>query len=123
MKRDMDLIRQILVHLEGLDQPALQTVPEFEGSTQARVLEHIRLLIDAGLITAVDATTFGGPNYINIKMTWAGHEFVTVVRDDEIWKKTKQGASKLGSWTFALLADLATGLIKAKAASLGLPIS
>lgn len=122
MKRDMDLIRQILIHIEELPQAALQNVPDFEGYTTARVIEHVRLLIDAGLITAIDASTLSGPDYINIKMTWHGHEFINTIRDPEIWKKTKAGASKVGGWTVGLLAEIATGYIKLKAAELGLPI-
>jgi hypothetical protein len=34
------------------------------------------------------------------------------MRDPEIWRKTKEGASKAGGFTVSLLADLAKGLIR-----------
>jgi len=122
MKRDMDLIREILIHIEELDQATLHSAPELEGHSNQEVIEHLRLLIDANFITAIDAGTMSGPEYINIKMTWAGHDFANLIRDPEIWKKTKAGALKLGSWSVRLLAEIAAGFVKMKAAELGLSL-
>ena len=57
------------------------------------------------------------------RITWAGHEFLDTVRDPEIWRKTKNGADQLGSWTIKILADMASGYVRAKAQELGLPLA
>ena len=77
-------------------------------------MAHAQMLVSGGYID-VDRHT--------IRISWAGYEFLDSVRDPDIWRKTKEGAQKMGSWTVKLLADIATGFIKAKAIELGLPIS
>ncbi|MBD2841317.1 DUF2513 domain-containing protein [Erythrobacter rubeus] len=56
-------------------------------------------------------------------MTWEGHEFLDKVRDPEIWRKTKKGASELNSWGVKLIGEMATGYIRAKATELGIPLA
>ena len=42
-----------------------------------------------------------------------------VLRDPEIWKKTKGRAEAIGSWTFEIVKELAKGFIKQKLAQYG----
>ena len=115
MKRDMDLIREILLWMEGEGNGAFLPT-EFPPLANPQVLmEHLQILKSGGLLET--AGKFG------VRISWEGHEFVDKVRDPEIWQKTKDGASKVGSWSIKLLADLAAGFIRAKAAELGLPLS
>lgn len=123
MKRDMDLVRSLLLAIETDGKPTLSKVPTFEGFDHKTVAEHVRLLIEAGWLTAIDASSFGGTNYFDLGLTWDGHDFLDKVRDSEIWGQTKAGAKKVGSWSIALLGELAVGYAKAKMASLGLPIA
>ena len=46
------------------------------------------------------------------------YNFLDAVRDLEVWKRTKEGASKMGGWTFGLLKDLGTAYLKHKAKDL-----
>lgn len=48
------------------------------------------------------------------RLTWEGHDFVDAVRDNDIWKKTRQGANAAGGFSVDLLKDLAKGFIKKK---------
>lgn len=120
MKRNMDLIRELLLHIEDHGNPELRDVPELEGHSLNVVLYHIKLLIQAGLVTAIDAGTFDGPDYMQIEMTWQGHEFLSSVRDPEIWRRTKEGAGKVGSWSLGMLAELAKAVALAKMKEIGL---
>ncbi len=122
MKRDMELVRDLLLKIEAEGAPALDVVPAMAGFDEGVVIEHVRLCYDAGLISAIDATTLDGRDYMELELTWYGHEFVDQIRDPEIWAKTKAGASKVGSWSIGIIGELAVGFIKAKAATLGLPI-
>lgn len=123
MKRDMDLIRNLLLAVENSPDARLRWSPKLEGYTEEEIAEHFRLGFDAGLF---DGTKFqplsGPPQFASIALTWSGHEFLDTVRDPEIWEQTKAGAAKLGSLSLGMLAEIAAGYLKAKAASLGLPM-
>lgn len=122
MKRDMDLVRQILLAIERDGTPELRRAPDVEGYSPQQVTHHIALLSQAGLISAIDASSTSGKAYIQIGLTWDGHEFLDDIRDPEIWRQTKAGAAKVGSFSFGLFADLAKAAVVAKAQSLGFPI-
>jgi hypothetical protein len=118
----MDLVREILMAIEMEGAPSLASVPDLPGHSDATVTHHVALLLEAGLVTAIDASSMDGRDFIEIGLTWHGHEFLESVRDPEVWRKTKAGAAKVGSFSIGLLADLAKAAITAKAQSLGLPI-
>ncbi len=119
MKRDMDLVRQLLLQIEQNGSPALSNVPSMEGFDNDDVVHHVTLLRQAGLVKAIDASSFDGVDYLQIEMTWQGHEFLDDVRDPEIWKKTKEGAGKVGSLSLGVLADIAKAAVAAKMKDLG----
>lgn len=114
MKRDMDQVRSLLLWMEEQDTDMflLQMLPGFPD--QEATIGYVMMLESGGFLSRSAKGT--------IRMTWAGHEFLDQVRDAEIWRKTKAGAEKVGSWSMKLLGDLATGYIRAKAIELGLPL-
>ncbi len=71
---------------------------------------HMRLLVDAGYLDLTPTQFEGSFNFRGL--SWKGHDFLDSVRDDEVWRKTKQGALAAGGFTFELLADLAKGFVK-----------
>lgn len=75
---------------------------------------YIQLLLSGGLLESSQRSVY--------RISWAGHEFLDSVRDPEIWRKTKDGATKVGSWSLKLLGEMATGFVRAKAVELGLPL-
>ena len=119
MKRDMDLIRTILLKIEEQGDPQLRRVPTIQGADEHTVRSHVGLLLDAGLVRAIDASTYSSRDYLEIGLTWEGHEFLDNIRDPEIWRKTKSGAKKVGSFSIGILAEIARAAITAKAQSLG----
>ena len=109
MRRDMDLIRNILLSTESDDFGNLE---EVDGKTLAF---HVALLEEAGLLRAY--ITFDGDEqptgYIIRKITWSGYEFLDSIRDKTIWEKAKKYVLKPGaSWTFVILAEYLKGEIK-----------
>lgn len=118
MKREMELIRQILLVGEAWHDA---TIPVFDvpGRDNQTIDAHIKMLADVGYLKAV--TSDRGGHY-GWRITWNGHEFLDEVRDPVIWQKTKDGAEQVGSWSIKLIGDLASGFIRAKAIDLGLPI-
>lgn len=124
MKRDMDLVRSILLRLEDSDKIRNGTGILSDLADDILVQGHLELLSDAGFVEQKNWKPH--PDGVTMRMgwriTWEGHEFIDTVRDPEIWRKTKVGAEKLGSWTIKILADMATGYVRSKAQELGLPL-
>jgi hypothetical protein len=123
MKRDMDLIRQLLLRIEELPLDAASSPAEsvlslnasreplcLHGESPADVHYNMKLLADAGFIDLHPTQFAGGFNVRGL--TWRGHDFLDSVRDDLVWKKTKEGALAAGGFTFELLTSLAKGLVK-----------
>lgn len=90
MKRDMDLVRHILMAVEDSRSPVSAEDIVAKPWTMDDVFYHIRLmeahgLLDAGLLDADDS-----PYYCVVSgLTWEGSDFLDAIRDDGIWKKTK----------------------------------
>jgi Hypothetical protein (DUF2513) len=117
VKRDLDLIRDILLDIEE----NVRLNPDeygysFDHPDQEAVAYALYLMVDHRLISADHCQASGLPHgiYADIKITWSGTEFLDSVRDGEIWKKTKQGVKEAGGFTFDLLKALAKGLVKKK---------
>ena len=91
MKRDMDLVRSILLKIEASeDDPRVGIrLGSFEGHSAIEVSYHVKLLTQAGLIEARDRSTFGGFSWVPQQLTWDGHEFLDAARSDNLWKQAK----------------------------------
>jgi hypothetical protein len=110
----MDLIREILLWMESQPDDAFSLGEFPDMSRREDVIGHVVLLRSAGYLYESQKGF--------VRMSWEGHEFLDKIRDDEIWRKTKEGASRVGSWSVKLLADLASGYLRTKALELGLPL-
>lgn len=92
MKLDMDLVREILQQVE--DDPAADGTGfvkvRVEGRTPQEISYHVQLMEEKGLLMAHDmSNTRDGLVYLPTRLTIAGHEFLTVARNDTLWNKTK----------------------------------
>jgi hypothetical protein len=118
MKRDMDLVRELMLRLESYpmnmgDVFSLQPGDKelaVEDFTEHQIEYHLGLLREIGFIECPGSQPMLGITYAGL--TWAGHDFLDAVRDPEIWRKTKRGAEAAGGFTVDLLVDLAKGLIR-----------
>lgn len=106
MKRDLDLVRLILIAIENSadDEPGSIRLPRHEVDP-LHLAYHIRLLHEGRLIHAVENR---GSAIVPHSLTWHGHEFVTAIRDDGIWQAIKaiEGGAG-GNLPFAMLYELA----------------
>lgn len=89
MKRDMDLVRQILLVLEDHEHGHPPATIDLPGYTEEAVGYHLMLMGEAGLLVVTETTCFNDPSpqAIVTRMTWAGHEFVANARNETVWKK------------------------------------
>lgn len=86
MKRDLDLVRQLLFVIESSETAALNHVYGLSPGDQ-RVQYHLRLLVDAGLARGVGLT---GEGSVCVRLTWDGHEMLELVRNESLWERAKR---------------------------------
>ncbi|EGC1288331.1 DUF2513 domain-containing protein [Salmonella enterica] len=108
MVRDMDLIRRIVLTLQGKgdehDTIPLETmwkVNQFDYKFNAE------LLLKSGLVEGEGSTLYG--------LTWAGHDFADSIQNEVLWDKVKAVVIDSGNgWTFSLLQEFISAEIKKK---------
>jgi hypothetical protein len=86
MKRDMDLIREILIEVEKL--PAMQmwnSRPLLEHDDR-EVFAHVKLAEEAGLLIASYAT---GYSAMVQRLTNAGYDFLEASKIPTLWQRAK----------------------------------
>lgn len=108
MKRDFDLIRTILFRVEELDAFQTHKPEPLDGYPEAVVLEHIELLIEAGLIEAnvIRFADNRNGHYSVRRLTWDGHDFLDSIRADTVWAKVRSQLLKpMGGVAFGLLKE------------------
>lgn len=89
MKRDWDLIRKILIEVEGLGDTR-SAVEQIDGTDYEAVSYHIHLMIDAGLVEGQCTQGMDGPlRCYASALTWEGHEFLDKIRSATFWNKIK----------------------------------
>jgi hypothetical protein len=67
------------------------------GAAQLQIEYQVLLLHEAGLIWAIDAKTTKAPlAMLQVRLTMAGHEYLDAIRDEEGWRRTKEGALATG---------------------------
>ena len=115
MKRDMDIVRAILVVVEtqeaGVHISGVPTVGEASAET---VAEHIRIMKDADLLYAEVIGSSDQGYVVHIfGLTWKGHDFLESVRNDTVWQKVCGKIKDVGAgMTIELVKELATSYLK-----------
>lgn len=98
MKRDFDLIREILLLIEEQHTGVAIYGFEVDGYDLSVVAYHCKLLKEVGFISDYKASYAENTIY-NIAvggLTWEGNDYLDKVRDNTIWKKTKDTIKKKG---------------------------
>ncbi|HCM1475883.1 TPA: DUF2513 domain-containing protein [Vibrio parahaemolyticus] len=89
MKRDMELIRKLLLTIEENPRQL-----EVEGYDKNQVKYHALLLIEAGFLDGNVSDTLANtsvvPSFVSVnRLTWDGHEFLDSIRKEEVWNTIK----------------------------------
>lgn len=130
MKRDIELIRAVLLFVESnqIGEPlTITNGTEFvdeqglDGIDIYEILNHFQLLIDDGYLNG--KCIKHGMGFVNIvcvdSITMKGHDYIDAIRDKGIWTEVKKELGVVGDfWTLDTIAKLA-----AKVASKKLGIS
>lgn len=100
MKRDLDLIRDLLLFYES------DCVGPYPDAESEAIRQHMCMLIDANLLDGnLESGGTGAPQNFNsndgriiensgrhfmaFRVTWEGHEFLAAARDDTRWNAAK----------------------------------
>jgi hypothetical protein len=90
MKRDIDLIRRILLDFENIPAGSAPASWVYEGYDEETVREHLVLLIESKLVKGQVVAALGCPEFpIPEKISWEGYDFLDASRDESLWTKAK----------------------------------
>lgn len=115
MKRDMELVRLILLGAQERDYGALSSADfQAEGYTEITVAQHFQLMEEGGLLLAnlLDLPEQGGvQNGQVLRLTWQGQEFADAIQNSSIWAKSKQKVLSAGGTLTMDALKLAAGQV------------
>ncbi len=98
MKRDMELIRTILLSIEEQYNATAIYNLEIDGFDMPTVAYHCKIMYEAGLISDYKAQYADNELYSFAvgSLTWDGNDYLDKVRSDSIWDKTKNAIQQRG---------------------------
>ena len=118
MKRDMDLIREILLKVEELYVDTAIYDLTIDGYDMATVAHHCKLLHNAGYIFDYKAQYASNEIYTFSvgALTWTGNEYLEKIRDNSRWGKIKNTLIQKGlPFTIDMVKSVADAFITAAA--------
>ena len=93
MKRDMDLVRKILLHVEENEDGHISL--DIPDHSRDEIYRHVELMKDKDLVEAVIVPAGDGAGHEILacevmRLTWAGHDFLDAARSDTVWEQAKK---------------------------------
>lgn len=111
MKRDMDLIREILLKIESSNENGEFSI---NGYSDDVIEYHLKLLRDAKFIDDYTVNIIG--EITTGQLTWEGNDYLDKVRDNSTWSKTKNIIKEKGlPLIFDTIKTISSALITAAA--------
>ena len=104
MRRDMDLVRAILLKMEATTAEQKQSAFDIPGYSREQVAYHLCIMAEGGLIKTVDVSDTGSqfPLIMPASLAWEGHEFADASRSDSPWDEAKNVIDKVGSAPYTI---------------------
>lgn len=119
MKRDIDLIRKLLIYLEEKPDDKIVKAEDVEIDTHDKndIMYHFILMDQAGLIRCErQCSSSTHDRVINVypfSLTWDGHEFLEASRNESTWNNAKSIVlSKSGALSWDVLKALLISMAK-----------
>lgn len=102
MKRDMDLIRSLLLQVED------GVSVELDSYTKEQILYHKNLIIEAHLVHG--RALHGEDQLLAVmidRLSWEGHEFLDAIRNEDVWQQTKERIEKIRGAPIIIIKEIA----------------
>ena len=115
MKRNLDLVRNLLLYFEGKPDDQAEKCPAIDGHSSLEVKYHLLLMDEAGFLRCErEVTSTGRTIYVlPMSLTWQGHEFLEAARNHSFWQKAKTIVyEKSGALSFEILKSVLLDLSK-----------
>jgi len=111
VRRDWDLIREILLRVEAGDGEKEIECAEFAPASEALVAHNMWLLIETGMAEGGGRRpgSMGPPHAYVYRLSWSGHELLDQIRQESVWVRIKSIAKEKG---VDLSVDAIKGLAK-----------
>lgn len=120
MKLDLDCIRDILLCVEEsvgfmdllefqYEEGVLNDLPHLNGYDEETIMYHVKQCSESGLLSGVQFFLDGSA--IVSDLSPRGHEFLSNVRSDTNWRKTKEVAQKVGSASLNAVEQIAAKIL------------
>lgn len=121
MKRDLDLVRSILIYVEKAEDEVDAEDLVTDSWPFETVAYHIRLMAHHGLVDLSDDTRDMNGETLSLTvsgLTWDGQDYLDAIRDPKVWAKVKKTVKEaIGSTTFEVVrqtgALVAMSMVKA----------
>lgn len=125
VKRDMTLIRKILLEVESWKDVEHREV-EIEGYEPLLVARHVEMLLDSNFLEGIKSRTLTAsvPYMVISDMSMEGHDFLAALKNDSVWAKMQSGISlqKLAELPLSVVKEVGIALATQWAKSqVGLP--
>lgn len=127
MRRDMDLVRDILI--KTADAEGSISIEAFvdEDHSMDLVAYHVEMMAAHDLIDAKVQREWGGHAVQGVitALTWDGQDYLDAIENDAVWEKTKETVKgTVKHTTLSVIRDVAVAIAKSMImAQTGLPIS
>lgn len=125
MKFEMDLLRELLLHVEETASRPYSDLEDIvlDGWTNDKITYHVVLAAEDGLLKAtVDSLPDDEDpatrhvTYSVHRLTSKGHELLGSIREPAAWSAVKGGVNKVGAVTLSVMSAIAQAYLKQKVA-------
>jgi hypothetical protein len=113
MQRNMDLVRTILMRMESNSSGWAPQDFGIKAFTPEEISYHAHIMMQEGLVEGIDVAHSGsaGPEAIPRTLTWKGHEFLDLARDQDRWNRAKGIVAKVGGAPVSVWMKVLTDLM------------
>lgn len=118
MRRNMDLVREILIEVSKSDKEvrASEIAEKSSKYSLEEIIYNMKIMGEGNLINVcIDEREVGVVDVIVLDITWRGNDFLDSISSNEIWEKIKNNFSdKIINIPFDILTSLAELYLKSK---------
>ena len=125
MKRDLDIVRSVLLTAEAADRPVDESALLGCCGDMRRLAFHVELMHGRGLVDAAVSYDGFGEQPLSVEVrsvTWEGYDYLDAIRSPKVWARAKAVISEaVGDTSLSVVKEVCTMIAIGMAkASLGL---